>query len=157
MRAQSPLDRPTTLISTRESDVNSWHSLIDGTLLKGLLRALQPMVGASGVEPWVPKGFYDGYTSRAGHWYRGRRADRRNWRVGSHRSCIHERGGEGVNGLSPCTIAILRGYSLPNTPWSPPNTRSQILPNPYSYCTNYNLHYYILYVAGSRECTFTAD
>ena len=97
MRSQSPLDRPTTLISTRESDVNSCHSLIDGTLLKGLLRALQPMVGASGVEPWVPKGFYDGYTSRAGHWYRGRRVDRRNWIVGVRCSCIQEYGREGVN------------------------------------------------------------
>ena len=58
------------------------------------------MVGASGVETWVPKGFYDGYTSRAGHWYRGRRVDRRNWRVGSHRSPIGERGGEGVKGFS---------------------------------------------------------
>ena len=101
MRSQSPLDRPTTLISTRESDVNSCHSLIDGTLLKGLLRALQPMVGASGVEPWVPKGFYDGYTSRAGHWYRGRRVDRRNWRVGSHRSSILKRRREGVKLPSP--------------------------------------------------------
>ena len=54
------------------------------------------MVGASGVEPWVPKGFYDDYTSRAGHWYRGRRVDRRNWRVGSHRSSILERGGKGL-------------------------------------------------------------
>lgn len=62
------------------------------------------MVGASGVEPWVPKGFYDGYTSRAGHWYRGRRVDRRNWRVGSHRPCIQGRGGEGVK------LLVLYGF-----------------------------------------------
>ena len=55
------------------------------------------MAGASGVELWVPKAFLDGYASRAGHWYRGRRADRRNWRVRSRRSAIAERRREGVN------------------------------------------------------------
>ena len=76
------------------------------------------MVGASGVEPWVPKGFYDGYTSRAGHWYRGRRVDRRNWRVGSHRSSIGERGGEGVKGQG--AFVMLRCERLNQKNAAPP-------------------------------------